>query len=124
MEHLEGVEEARYHIEMLEHEIDLEETAKQLDSEGVQDNKECEELKGSENNHFAHHRQLDEKTCTMRISDATTEDNAEWTCLVYKGNTYVEARINVNVYTPTKLAFQSRPLKTFSAGDAAFSNFN
>ena len=44
MEHLEGVEEARYHIEMLENEIDFDETAKQFDPEGVQDNKECEEM--------------------------------------------------------------------------------
>ena len=53
MEHLEGVEEARYHIEMLENELDLEETAKQLDPEGVQDDTECNELE-EDNSEYEH----------------------------------------------------------------------
>ena len=44
MEHLEGVEEARYHLEQLESEIDFNDIAKDLDPHGVHENEETEEL--------------------------------------------------------------------------------
>ena len=44
MEYLQGVEEARYHEEMLENEIDYSETARKLDPEGELENEESEEL--------------------------------------------------------------------------------
>ena len=53
MEHLEGVEEARYHIEMLENELDLNETAKHLDPEGIQDNEEIADLE-EDNSEYEH----------------------------------------------------------------------
>ena len=48
MEHLEGVEEARYHLEQLESEIDFSEIGKDLDPEGEHDNEYCEELEAQE----------------------------------------------------------------------------
>ena len=44
MEYLESVAEARYHLEMLESEIDFSEISKMLDAQGEQDNEEVEEL--------------------------------------------------------------------------------
>ena len=48
MEHLEGVEEARYHLEQLENEIDFSEIAKDLDAQGEHENEACEELEQEE----------------------------------------------------------------------------
>ena len=44
MEFLESVTEARYHLEMLENEVDLSDVARLLDAQGEQDNEETEEL--------------------------------------------------------------------------------
>ena len=43
MEHLEGIQEARYHLEQLENEIDFNDVAKDLDPQGQQEN-DCEDL--------------------------------------------------------------------------------
>ena len=48
MEHLEGVEEARYYLEQLESEMDLSEIGKDLDPEGEHENEYCEELEAEE----------------------------------------------------------------------------
>ena len=45
MEYLEGVEETRYHLEMLEKELDLSSTGKDLDPQGEMDNDDCADLK-------------------------------------------------------------------------------
>ena len=44
MEHLEGIEEARYHLEQLESEIDFSEIAKDLDPQGEHENQDTAEL--------------------------------------------------------------------------------
>ena len=44
MEYLQSVAEARYHLEMLENEVDLTEIARLLDAQGEKDNEEVEEL--------------------------------------------------------------------------------
>ena len=44
MEFLEGVQEARYHLEMLEDDANLSDVAKLLDPQGEKDNEECDEL--------------------------------------------------------------------------------
>ena len=44
MEYLEGVEEARYHLEMLENEPNFTETAGTLDAQGLKENEECNDL--------------------------------------------------------------------------------
>merc|ERR1711923_354434 len=48
MEHLEGVEEARYHLEELENEIDFNEIGKDLDPQGEHENEYCEEIQAEE----------------------------------------------------------------------------
>ena len=44
MEYLEGVQEARYHLEMIENEPNFTEMEKTLDAQGVKDNEECGDL--------------------------------------------------------------------------------
>ena len=85
----------------------------------VQDrpNSECGELRGQDIDHprvFSY--QINDQTCTLRISDAIIQDNAEWKCLIHSGVALVEATINITVYSPTKLAFQTRPDRAVKAG--------
>ena len=53
MEYLEGVQEARYHIEMIENDLDFTEVAKLLDPQGMKDNEECEDM-DEEESEFEH----------------------------------------------------------------------
>ena len=54
MEHLEGVEEARYYVEQVKKELDLTETAKQLDPTLEQDNADCDDEVEAEHPDFLH----------------------------------------------------------------------
>ena len=54
MEHLEGVEEARYYVEQVKKELDLTETAKKLDPTLEQDNADCDEEVEAEHPDFIH----------------------------------------------------------------------
>ena len=80
-------------------------------------NSECTELRGTEIDHprvFSY--QINDKTCTLRISDAIIQDNTEWRCLIHSGVALVEATVNVTVYSPTTLGFQSKPNRAVRAG--------
>ena len=52
---------------------------------------------------------IEDNTCTLRISDAQIPDFSEWKCLIHSGTSFVEATINVTVYSPTKLDFKTKP---------------
>ena len=54
MEHLEGVEEARYYVEQIQKELDLSETANKLDPTLEQDNADCDEEATSDHPDFLH----------------------------------------------------------------------
>ena len=54
MEHLEGVEEARYNVEQIQKEIDLASIGTQLDPTVEQDNADCEEEVMAEHPDFLH----------------------------------------------------------------------
>ena len=54
MEHLEGVEEARYYIEQVQKEIDLTDVGIQLDATVKQNNADCEEEIMSEHPDYQH----------------------------------------------------------------------
>ena len=54
MEHLEGVEEARYYVDQVKKELDLTDTAKQLDPTLEQDNADCDEEVEVEHPEFLH----------------------------------------------------------------------
>ena len=54
MEHLEGVEEARYYVEQVKKEIDLSEISNKLDPELEQDNADCDEEVETEHPDFSH----------------------------------------------------------------------
>ena len=54
MEHLEGVEEARYYVEQIQKEIDLASIGTQLDPTVEQDNADCEEEVMAEHPDFLH----------------------------------------------------------------------
>ena len=54
MEHLEGVEEARYYVEQIKKELDLNEIAQRLDPTLEQDNAECDDEPVIEHPDFAH----------------------------------------------------------------------
>ena len=54
MPHLECVEEARYMVEELQKELDLTETAVNLDPEAAQDNEECAEIGETDHPDFVH----------------------------------------------------------------------
>ena len=53
MEYLEGVQEARYHLEMIENDLDFSEIEKLLDPQGIKDNEECEDME-EEDSAFEH----------------------------------------------------------------------
>ena len=52
---------------------------------------------------------INENTCTLRISDAQIPDFSAWECLIHSGTSFVEATINVTVYSPTRLDFKTKP---------------
>ena len=54
MEHLEGVEEARYYVEQAKKEVDLTEIGEQLDPALEQDNADCEEIELEEHPDLIH----------------------------------------------------------------------
>ena len=54
MEHLEGVEEARYYVDQVKKELDISETAIALDAAKEQDNADCEEEGTEEHAEFLH----------------------------------------------------------------------
>ena len=54
MEHLEGVEEARYYVEQIKKELDLTEIAEKLDPAFEQDNADCDDEVETEHPDFCH----------------------------------------------------------------------
>ena len=54
MEHLEGVEEARYYVEQIKKELDLTEIAEKLDPALEQDNADCDDEVETEHPDFSH----------------------------------------------------------------------
>ena len=54
MEHLEGVEEARYYVEQIQKELDLSDTANKLDPTLEQANADCDEEATSDHPEFLH----------------------------------------------------------------------
>ena len=68
MEHLEGVEEARYHLEQLESEIDFTEIGKDLDAMGQHANEYCDELEAEE----SEYEHLDPCDVSNRIESKTS----------------------------------------------------
>ena len=79
------------------------------------DDKECTDLNhGDEPRVFSF--RINEKTCTLRISEATLDDHAQWKCLIHSGISHVEASLNVTVYSPTQLDFKTRPNRRVTKG--------
>ena len=75
MEHLEGVEEARYYVEQIQKEIDLAQIGTQLDPTMEQNNADCEEEVMLEHPDFHHidPEQLDEERPHTSHIQATIE---------------------------------------------------
>jgi hypothetical protein len=59
----------------------------------------------------------DDRTCTLRISDAKIQDFSSWECLLREGYQIADKIINVTVYSRTVLDFKTKPHRQLTVGN-------
>ena len=96
MEHLEGVEEARYYVEQIKKEIDLTETGNKLDPTLEQDNADCDEEDTTEHPDFLH----------IDPGQLTTEGNETQTSIFRR----------IEIPSDDKLKESTRSLDSYQSG--------
>ena len=60
-----------------------------------------------------------DNTCTLRISQAVQDDDTTWECLIFSGISSVQATIEVTVYSPALVDFETKPNRKVTAGITA-----